>query len=573
MRERRVANAQDTRIDAILASLTGAGGPFSTQSVAVNGRTLPMIATAPPHLPAFFEAMCARHADACFIVDGDQRFSFAETFAAARALAGALVEGHAVQRGDRVALAARNSAFWVVAYMAILMAGGVATLINGFLQGEEMAAALADTGVSLVLADPLRAQRLAQAARLPGVRTILIDDASPLQDGLQHLLAAGGGSETPLPALTGDDLATILFTSGSTGKSKGAYSTHRQKVQGTFNYVTQTVTLLTFLTQENRAPKHGPSTLINVPLFHITGELTVFLQSFALGRKMVMMPKWDAREAMRLIEAERVTYFTGVPLMSFEILAHPEREQFDLSSCGAFAAGGAARPADHVRRFHDEMPGGEPLAGYGLTETNGVGASIYGEPYLAKPSSIGRAQAPLVELAIRDDAGSAVAPGEKGEICIRSIANFSGYWENRQATADAFTADGFFRTGDIGRIDDDAYLFIIDRKKDIIIRGGENITCPEVEAALYALPDIAEACVFGLPDTRFGEIPAAVVTLQPGRIMTAADITAALHKSLAAFKVPAKIWLEPGQLPRLGTGKIDKAMLRKAYQARYAAGG
>lgn len=565
-------NAQDIKFDAIMASLTAPGGQLAVKMVVKNGISLPMIATAPPHLVAYFEATCTAHADTVFIVDGEQRLTYGDVYVAARALAGALVVGHTVRRGDRVAIAARNSAFWVVSYMAILMAGGIATLLNGFLHGDEMAESLADTGVMLVLADPPRGERLKRAAVVHSAKIVTVDDSRPLSETIAPLMAAGGDANTPLPALDGDDLATILFTSGSTGKSKGAYSTHTQKIQGTYNYLAQNIALLSYLQSENRAPTYPPSTLINVPLFHITGELTAFLQSFAMGRKMVMMPKWDAREAMRLIEAERVTYFTGVPLMSFEILTHPDRDKYDISSCGAFASGGAARPADHVRRFHHDMKGVEPIAGYGLTETNAVGASIFGDSYSEKPSSIGRASPPLVDLAILDDAGKPVPQGERGEICIRSISNFCGYWHNQAATDAAFTPDRYFRTGDIGLLDEENYLFIIDRKKDIIIRGGENITCPEVEAALYALPEIAEASVFGLPDERYGEIPAAVVTLQPGRSMTGDDLRAALGQTLAAFKVPVKIWVEQEQLPRLGTGKIDKVGLRKAYQARYAKG-
>lgn len=566
-----MANAQDAKVDAIIASLTGEGGMFAVKPFAHQGRDFPMISTAPPHLAAFFEAMCAMHHDKIFIVDGDRRLTFAQVYAKAQAVAGALISVHGVKHGDRVGIAARNSACWVVLYMAIIMAGGVATLLNGFWQGDEMADAMADTEVSLVLLDGPRAKRLGVSTRACAAKRIVFDDTLAIDAALAPV-TDGASAPVTLPELTPDDLVTILFTSGSTGKSKGAYSTHRAKVQGTFNYITQTVALLHYVTEAGLAPKFPPSTLLNVPLFHITGEVTVFLQSFAMGRKMVMIPKWDAREAMRLIEAERVTYFTGVPLMSFEILTHPDRAQFDLSSCTVFAAGGAARPSEHVRRMHEEMNGGEPIAGYGLTETNAVGCSTFGDNYLAKPASTGRASPPLVELAILDDAGQPVPTGERGEICIRTICNFEGYWNNPEATAAAFTTDRFFRTGDIGRLDDEGYLFIVDRKKDIIIRGGENVTCLEVEAAIYALPIISAACVFGLPDERFGEIPAAVVTLQPGETTTAEALQAELAKHLAAFKVPARLWIAPTPLPVLGTGKIDKVSIRKDYQARYARG-
>lgn len=565
-----MANEQDAKIDAIIAGLTGEQGMFAVKPFARGDRTYPMISTAPPHLAAFFEAMCAMHHDKVFLVDAEQRLTFAQVYAQAQKLAAALLTAQNVKRGDRVAIAARNSACWVVMYMAIIMAGGVATLLNGFWQGDEMVEAMNDTGVSLVLADGPRAKRLAGATVAHTAKIVAFDDNLPIEAALVPVMA--GAATAVLPTLTGDDLVTILFTSGSTGKSKGAYSTHRAKVQGTFNYIAQTVSLLQYVTSMGQPPKHAPSTLLNVPLFHITGEVTVFLQSFALGRKLVMIPKWDAREAMRLIEAEQITYFTGVPLMSFEILTHPDRSKFDLSSCTVFAAGGAARATEHVRRMHEEMNGGEPIAGYGLTETNAVGCSTFGDNYLAKPASTGRASPPLVELAILDDAGTPVPTGERGEVCIRTICNFEGYWNNPEATKAAFTEDKFFRTGDIGRVDDEGYLFIIDRKKDIIIRGGENITCLEVEAAIYALPIISAACVFGLPDERFGEIPASVVTLQPGEHTTPETIHAELSKRLAAYKVPAKIWISEAPLPVLGTGKIDKVGIRKDYQARYAKG-
>jgi len=567
-----MATAQDSRYDEIIASLTAHGAMFAVQTISIDGIELPMVASAPTNLAAFFELTCTTHKDALFIVDDARRLTYGEVYASARALAGALIEGHTVKRGDRVGLAARNSACWIVIYMAVLMAGGIVTELNGFWQGDELATAMSDTGVSLVFVDGPRARRLAQATTSHDAKIMVFDDSQSIESALAESLALGGGAHTPLPTLTGDDLATILFTSGSTGKSKGAYSNHRQKVQATYNYIAQTVSLLTYVTEQNQAPKYPPSTLLNVPLFHITGEVTVLLQSFALGRKLIVIPKWDAREAMRLIEAERVTYFTGVPLMSFEILTHPERESFDLSSCQVFAAGGAARPKQHVKRLHDEMHGGEPIAGYGLTETNAVGCATFGGSYLAKPDSTGRPSAPLVEIAILDDAGLPVPLGECGEICIRSVANFIGYWENDEATTAAFTKDRFFRSGDIGRLDDENYLYIVDRKKDIIIRGGENITCLEVEAALYAQPMVTSACVFGLPDERFGEIPAAVVTIKRGESVTATELRNALGTHLAAYKVPAIIWISATPLPVLGTGKIDKVTLRREYQALYAKG-
>ena len=340
--------------------------------------------------------------------------------------------------------------------------------------------------------------------------------AAPIDGAIAPILAKGGEGAT-LPTLTPDDLATILFTSGSTGKSKGAVADHRGVLQGTFTYLMQTLSMLHVMTQRGDAPDEGvqPATLLNVPLFHITAEVPVMLQSFAMGRKLVLMPRWDAKEAMRLMEAERCTYFVGVPLMSYEILVHPDRTDFDLSTVKDFAAGGAPRPVEHVRRLNDEMGGARPILGYGLTETNAVGCGNVGESYLAKPASTGRPFKPMVQVAILDDDGAPVPTGERGEVAIRSAANFLRYWDNEEATAAAITPDGFFRTGDIGALDEEDYLFIVDRKKDIIIRGGENIACQEVEAALYEHGEVAECAVFGLPDARFGEIVGRPSTSNP----------------------------------------------------------
>jgi long-chain acyl-CoA synthetase len=496
-------------------------------------------------------------------VSGSERLTFAETYAAASSVARALV-AQGIARGDRVGIAMRNSPAWIVLYMGIVMAGGVATLLNGWWQSEELAAAMADVDCALVFAD---APRVARLRAVPGLkaRIVGIDDTRPLQEALGEVIAAGQ-PDTPLPVVGPDDHATILFTSGSTGQSKGALSDHRGVVQGTFGFLSQAIMMLAIATADGNPPQGQPATLLNLPLFHVTAEVAVFLQSFALGRKLVLMPKWDAEEAMRLIAAERVTYFVGVPLMSFEMLTHPNRANYDLSSVTDFAAGGAPRPVEHVRRIDAELEGA-PLIGYGLTETNAVGSGNWRSNYLAKPNSAGRPSAPLVEIAILDDAGASLAQGQHGEIGIRTAANFLGYWNNPAATAAAFTADGFFRTGDIGYLDEDGYVFIVDRKKDIIIRGGENIACQEVEAALYSHSGVAEAAVFGLPDERFGEVPGAVVHASDGAALTQEELRVFLAEHLAAFKVPGRIWISVAPLPRLGTEKIDKVALRQQYRA------
>jgi len=258
--------------------------------------------------------------------------------------------------------------------------------------------------------------------------------------------------------------------------------------------------------------------------------------------------------------------------MSYEIAQHPNRDKYNLKSCVTFAAGGAPRPVEHVKRIKETMDWAFPILGYGLTETNGIGCGNFNENYMAKPDSTGQASRPLVDLAILDDTGHPLPTGEVGEVSIRSIANFLGYWDNQAATNAAIMPDGYFRTGDLGYLDADGYLFIVDRKKDIIIRGGENISCVEVEAAIYAHPDIAEASVFGIPDERFGEIVGAVYVVRDGASLTDAQLTEFLSSQLAAFKVPAKLWQTADALPRLGTAKIDKVGLRRTYQAMAKAG-
>jgi long-chain acyl-CoA synthetase len=553
----------DTTLDDVVARLTAPGGPLETVPFERFGRTLPMLKNAPPSLPALFEMFCAQHGEAEFLVDGEIRLSFAQTYAAARAVAGGLVAGHGVQKGTRIGIAARNSANWIIAYMAVLMAGGCAALLNGWWSGEEMAAGIELTGCTMVLADKQRAARIAELDLATTV--VLFEHDCGWEQGLAALLAQGGGADTPLPVLTGDDLATILYTSGSTGLSKGAWSDHRAVTQAVFSFVAQTLTVLTHLTDKGEAPSVQPCSLVNVPLFHVTGEVPLFLQSFVIGRKLVLMPKWDAEEAMRLIEQEQVTYFVGVPLMSFEIATHPNRANYDISSCVSFAAGGAPRPVEHVKRIKEALPHAFPLLGYGLTETNAAGCGNLNENYLAKPGSTGTATKPLIEVGILDDAGNRLPAKTTGEVAFRSIVNFGGYWENPEATAAAITPDGWFRTGDLGYLDEEEYLFIVDRKKDIIIRGGENITCIEVEEAIYAHPDVAEASVFGMPDEKFGELPTGVYQVEEGRSLSEDDLKAFLKSHIAPFKVPVRLWEEKDSLPRLGTEKVDKRALKARY--------
>jgi acyl-CoA synthetase (AMP-forming)/AMP-acid ligase II len=548
----------DRRFDEELATVVGPGGRLAIGQDAL-GRAI--VENFPATLPVFFKAFCALNAANEAIVAGDERFTFAEIDQLSNRVAQGLV-ARGVGKGDPVAIAMRNSPCWVLGYMGIVKAGGVATLLNGWWEPQEMEHAIRLTEPKLILADAPRAQRIAERCGTSEILSLSIH--LPVEQALGELL--GAGEEVALPEISPDDDATILFTSGSTGECKGAVSTHRAVVTGTYAYSTGLIVLLGLLTHDGRAPRGPARTLINVPLFHVTGAVPMMLNSFVVGRCMVIMPKWDPLEALRLIEKEKITYFVGVPTMSLELMNHPDRHKYDLSTLKDITAGGAPRPISHVERLRQEFPNAQPALGYGLTETNATGCINFWGNYAAKPASTGRPQKPLVDVAILGEGDRHLSPFEVGEIAIRTAANVRGYWRNPEATEALFTADGFVRTGDVGYFDEDSYLFIVDRKKEIIIRGGENISAAEVEAEIYACPAVAECSVFGAADERLGEVPVAIILPKEGLRLSEEDVRAFLHGRLAKFKLPARILFSDVPLPKLGTGKID----RRALKAQYA---
>jgi acyl-CoA synthetase (AMP-forming)/AMP-acid ligase II len=551
----------DRKYDAVLAQVTGDGGKIqlgrdeSGQAIVTN---------LPATLSLLFDAFCMLHAQVPAVIAGDERLTFADLHAHATRLAKSLV-GAGIRKGDRVGIAMRNCPAWIVSHMAVLKAGAVSTLLNGWWQAEEMRHALMLVEPKLVIADAPRAQRILQSG--VDVAVVVLQGELPIDEAIAPLLSQ---ADAELPAIAPEDDATILFTSGSTGLAKGAISTHRAVTTGVYTYATSLAVLLGIKESRGEAVPSPPKTLVNVPLFHVTGEVPVLLNSFVIGRTMVLMPKWDAGEALRLIEREKITYFVGVPTMSLELMQHPDRDKYDLSTLTDIAAGGAPRPVAHVKRLEDSFAGAQPALGYGLTETNAVGCGNFWSNYHDKPASTGRPHRPFVELAILGPDDAHLPAGETGEIAIRSAANIRGYWRDEKATAAAFAADNYFRTGDIGYLDEDDYLFIVDRKKDIIIRGGENISAAEVEAAIYTHPAVAEAAVFGIADERLGEVPGAVIYSESGGL-DAEALCAFLAQHIAQFKLPARVWFSETPLPKLGTGKIDKVSLRAQYRQLAAA--
>ena len=567
----------DKAIDAATAAITAPGGQLAVGKAEIRGVEYPVFENAPQSLREYLAFFLTANADKEFIVYQGERLTFGDVQKQSVRVAAMLQSRHGIAKGDRVAIAMRNYPEWATTFIGAIMLGAVVVPMNAWWKPEELAYGLRDSGTRLVFADEERVRRIRD---IPGLNIAVVTVRTSHQVADQHgaqtledALAASPEAPWFLPPIYPEDDVTIMYTSGSTGTPKGTVSTHRAIVSGSLNYLVQGLAMLQQAMSQGVALPAQQVMLLNVPLFHITGLVPILLVSIAIGRKLIIMYRWDASEALRLIEKEKATYFVGVPTMSLELMQHPDRDKYDLSSLLDIAGGGAPRPAEHVSRLADAFPGKNPAIGYGLTETNGVGAGNLRESYRLKPDSTGRASKPMVELGIFDDAMQRLGAEDVGEVCIRSSANARGYWNLPEASASAFTADGWFKTGDLGRLDEDGYLFIVDRKKDIIIRGGENISCVEVEAAIYNHPAVAEASVFGLPDERMGELVGAVVYPKPGETLEIESLLEFVKRDLAAFKVPAKIWLSNEQLPRLGSAKIDKVALRKQYREIYAAEG
>jgi len=381
----------DRRFDELLEQVTGPGGRLV---IGKDEQGRAIVTNFPATVPQLFRTFCALNAEVEAVVAGDERLTFADVDRISEQVAHGLV-ARGVAKGDRIGIAMRNCPTWIVSYIAILKAGGIATLLNGWWEPLEMEHAVQLTEPKLIIADPPRAKRIAARCEQIDIMSLPID--LPIEQAVAELL---GAPEAQLPEIVPEDDATILFTSGSTGESKGALSSHRAVTTATYAYSTGLMVLLGILTTEGRPPKSQPRTLLSVPLFHVTGEVPVMINSFVVGRCMVIMPKWDATEALRLIEKEKITYFVGVPTMSLELMNHPDRHKYDLSSLTDITAGGAPRPITHVERLQDEFPHAQPALGYGLTETNAAGCANYWGNYAAKPASTGRAQKPFIDIAI-----------------------------------------------------------------------------------------------------------------------------------------------------------------------------
>ena len=556
---------QDWTWETAVAQVTAPGSRFEMGEESVGGRRLPVFVNCPSSLRELF-AGARDHGDATFLVYEDERWSFSEVMARVDALAALLVERYDVSPGDRVAIGMRNYPEWIVSFAAVTSIGAIAVCLNAWWTAEELDYGLADSGSRLLIGDVERIERAAPSLARLGARGLAVRCEGPLPpavDRLEEVLVPG--AKMPQVAVGPDDDATILYTSGTTGHPKGAVSTHRAVLTALSAFACRAA--VNSLMQPPREPHpFAPSFILVVPLFHVTGLVPVMMSAFAGGYKLVMMYKWSPERALELIERERVTTFVGVPTMSFDLLESPDFARRDTSSLASVGGGGAPAPPELVRRIDRSFARGRPGIGYGMTETNAYGPQNAGDDYVRKPRSAGRS-VPIMRVKVADETGRELPRGETGEIFFRGANLIRGYWNRPEATAEAFV-DGWLRSGDIGRMDEEGFVFVEDRAKDMVLRAGENVYCAEVEAAIYQHPDVHEVAVFGLPHPRLGEEVAAAVLPKRGARIDAETLKSFLAEHIAPFKIPTVFEICADQLPRNAAGKILKRQLRDEIAAR-----
>ncbi|MEX2130101.1 MAG: class I adenylate-forming enzyme family protein [Pseudohongiellaceae bacterium] len=554
------------RLKTIVPAHKAAGMPLATETAVIDGITMEMFSKAPRNLDQVYQLGLATP-DRDFLVYQQERFSFAESYALARSMAALLIHQYAIGQGDRVAICSRNNPEWCLAYMAITMIGAVVVPMNSWWTGSEMEYGLEDSGSKLLFADQERINRIQPHLEDLALEIIAIKPAAGCLFPEFHSLLETIPNRDFDPAagnVAPEDNASIMYTSGSTGLPKGVLSTHRNIISAlyTWQFVTEITEILRPELKETD-PDFIPAILANVPLFHVTGSHAHFLASFVTQRKFVMMYKWNADKALELIEQEQISLLHGVPTMTWEVM-HSERfAHTDLSSLRVVSAGGAARPPEHLALMRQKFPARAlPGLGYGLTETNALGATISGRFYEFNPCSTGRPSPPVTSIKIADEQGNALPAREAGEICIKGASVMKAYWNKPDETR-AVLRDGWFHTGDIGMLDELGFLTILDRAKDIVIRGGENIGCAEVEYAIAEHPAVSEVSVYGIPDDRLGEIPCAAIMLKPGASLSTDELKWFLKDRLAHFKIPESCQFQHQQLPRIASGKIAKKQLRE----------
>jgi long-chain acyl-CoA synthetase len=561
-------------LDQAWAELTGPGGPFEITTVDVGGVPIRTFAAAPPSVRELWLSTLA-FSDRDYLVYGDERITYGEAHGQVAAIANWMMD-QGVRPGDRVAVAMRNYPEWMLIYWAGVSIGVAVVGMNAWWTAVEMAYGLKDSAPKVVFADGERIDRIGEQPEMLGEALLVAvraDNAPAGAVAFADVLARGGA--LPELAIDPEADACIFYTSGTTGFPKGAQLTHRGCVNNLMNmmFAGQVTALATQratgVIPDPEAPVSIPVTLVTTPLFHVTANNCGAYATTAAGGKMVLMYRWDAGEALKLIERERVSSVSGVPVMARELVTHPDFGNHDTSSLLTVGGGGAQIQPDLVDKIEKTVATARPNTGYGMTETCGIITSISGDFFVDKPASCGRAM-PSFEAKVVDDDGATVPAGQTGELWVRGASVIKGYINRPDATAESIT-DGWLHTGDVARIDEQGFIFLVDRKKDMVLRGGENVYCAEVEATLHQHPAVAECCVFGVPDARLGEEVAAAVVLRPGESISAEALRQHCIGLAAKHKAPRYVWLLDEPLPRNASGKFLKRELRDRLRLEEAA--
>jgi len=557
--------------DEAIAATTGAGQPYELVDAQVGHRAVRVFRHAPMSMRALYEQTAS---DLPFLSYENERWTFAQAWQAAARIGHLLVHDCGVRHGDRVAIAMRNYPEWVLAFTAITAIGAVAVGMNAHWQADELAFALADCEARVIFADSERLQRLAEVPPESGLAQlqVLAVRADKLPPGARALAALTEAlGEVPMPPadIDADDLAFMMYTSGSTGHPKGVPSTQRNVISALLSWEVDRRIGELVAGIDPVAPAVQPGTLLAVPLFHVTALHASYLASYRLQRRVVCMYRWDAEAAAALIERDQLSSVVAPAAVTGDLVRVAQQGKYDLSSLLAVGGGGAPRAPEQVRQIATSFGNALPNIGWGMTETNAIGAGNSGEDYLRKPASSGRC-AQVLQLKVVDENGAALPTGQRGELLVRGTSVFGGYWKRPEANAQAFVDGDWFRTGDVATIDDEGFLFIVDRIKDLIIRGGENIGCGHVEAALLLHPLVQEAAVYAVPDQRLGEEVGA--TIYASDALDLDELRRFLATHLARFELPRHLLRAAQPLPRTPSGKIFKRQIRDAALAQIGRG-
>ncbi len=564
------ANWPARSLNECAAMLTGPGQRFEMTTVEIDGIPTRTWKNAPDSLRHIAE-MGRSHGQREFLIYEDERVTYDAWFRAVSALAHELA-ARGIAKGDRVALAMRNLPEWPVAFFAATSIGAICVPLNAWWTGPELAYGLSDSGSRLLICDDERLDRIAPHLDLcPALEGVLVARGgnadgiiSRLEDIIGTPSAYGNlpACELPPADIAPDDAATIFYTSGTTGNPKGALGSHRNLATNIMSSAYNAAIAVLRRGEELPQPVHKTGLTV-IPLFHVTACSAGLMGSIWAGNTLIFMHRWDTVKAFEIIEREKVNTTGGVPTIAWQMIEHPERAKYDLSSLEVISYGGAPAAPELVRKIY-EVFGALPGNGWGMTETMATVTGHLSEDYLNRPTSCGPPVA-VSDIRIMDETGTHEMPvSEVGELWARGPQIVKGYWNKPEATAETFV-DGWVRTGDLARVDEEGFCYIVDRAKDMIIRGGENIYSSEVENVLYDHPAVTDAALIGLPHRTLGEEPAAVVHLAPGTSATEHELQEWVSARLAKFKVPVRIVFSEDTLPRNANGKILKRDLHAMF--------